>query len=173
MIRIIITIIFIISFIASSSHASTEYWNNLLSIGEQCSGLPKELILSVIHVESKGNPYAVNINGVGGFQPRDIESAVKILYHYNRANSDIGLMQINYLSWGKVFNVSPVDLFRPEVNVCIGSKILRYYIDMHNGSWRGVGRYNAVSSDKATRYALSVYRVYRMYSKLLNNKEGQ
>jgi len=136
-------------------------WETLLSIGEQCSGLPRELILSVIWVESGGNPYAVNINGVGGYKPGSVESAVRILYKYNRANSDIGLMQINWLSWGKVFNVSPVDLFDPIINVCIGSRILRYYVDQHNGSWKGVGRYNAVSYNKQSLYAYKVYSVYK------------
>lgn len=135
-------------------------WKGLLDMGERCSGLSRDLILSVILVESNGNPNAVNVNGVRGFQPANAEDALKIIYHYNNANVDIGLMQINWKTWGPVYGVKPAQLLDPSYNICVGAKILRDYLEQHNWSWRGVGRYNAVSRDKQERYARKVAAMY-------------
>ena len=134
--------------------------DDLAEIGGRCSGLPSRLIKSVIYVESKGNPYAVNINGIGGYQPSSLRDALLILYRFNRANSDLGLMQVNYRTWGPVTKLTPVELLDPRLNVCLGSQILRQYIDEHGG-WRGVGRYNATSPAKQRTYILNVAAAYR------------
>ena len=150
------------AFITPSKAAMSDLdWPTLLATGSRCSGLPEELILSIIWKESRGNPNAVNVNGVGGFFPQSPRQALKIIYSYNRSNTDIGLMQVNWKSWGRVFRLRAVDLLDPVTNVCVGSKILREYIDEHPGSWRGVGRYNAVSYDKQYAYASSVGRIYK------------
>ncbi len=149
--------LFVLLFVSTTQlRAARLNWSNILEIGQTCSGLPKDLIMSVIIVESNGNPNAVNINGVGGFQPKSRSEAVKLMYRFNKANVDIGLMQVNYLTWGPVYGITPERLLDPAANVCIGSRILRDYIDRHKGSWRGVGRYNAVSYNKQVSYALRV-----------------
>ncbi len=144
-------------------------WPSLLATGEKCSGLSQELILSVIWVESEGNPNAINVNGVGGFGPDSPERALKILYKYNRANTDIGLMQVNYKTWGPAYGLKAKQLLDPMTNICVGSRILKDYIDEHKGSWRGIGAYNAVSYAKQVNYALRVHRmfkaVHKMYAK--------
>ncbi|MBE0427215.1 MAG: lytic transglycosylase domain-containing protein [Nitrospirae bacterium] len=168
--RIALLILIFTLVIASHSFALQLDWQNLLDHGEKCSGLPGDLILSVIWVESRGNPYAVNINGVGGFFPKSLSDSLKIIYHFNKTNVDIGLMQINWMTWGPVYGLKPVDFFDPFINICIGSKILRHYIDKHNGSWRGVGRYNAVSYDKQVKYALKVADTYKIISKMRQQK---
>jgi len=137
-------------------------WPALLETAEQCSGgLPKELILSVIWVESEGNPNAINVNGVGGFSPSSLDKALKILYKYNRANTDIGLMQVNWKTWGPKYGLKAKQLFDPVTNICVGSRILRDYIDEHKGSWKGIGRYNAVTYSKQLHYASRVNNVYK------------
>src|SRR5208282_6700350 len=90
------------------------YWDGLLQRGVQCSGLPKELILSVIWEESHGNPNAVNVNGVASYSPPTPEQALRFIYRHNKANVDIGLMQVNWLSWGPVYKLSPADLLNPD-----------------------------------------------------------
>ena len=131
-------------------------WQKLIEKGIKCSGIPGEVLLAVILQESGGNPYAVNINGIGGFQPKTPQDALKIIYKYGKANVDIGLMQVNYKTWAKTFNVLPKDLLNPEINICIGAKILRAYLDEHNWTWRGIGRYNATTSWKQANYAIKV-----------------
>jgi len=131
-------------------------WQKLLETGVKCSGISGEILLAVILQESGGNPYAVNINGIGGFQPKTPQEALKIIYKYNKANTDIGLMQVNYKTWAKTFNVLPKDLLNPEINICIGAKILRAYLDEHNWTWKGIGRYNATTYWKQANYAVKV-----------------
>ncbi|MCL4492043.1 MAG: lytic transglycosylase domain-containing protein [Nitrospirae bacterium] len=142
-------------------------WQFLLNIGQKCSGgLSRDLLLAVIWAESSGNPYAINISKVGGFSPKTEEEAVRIMYRHGKASVDIGLMQVNYKAWGKGYGLSPVDLLDPAVNICVGSKILRRYLEEHNWSWRGIGRYNAVSIEKQATYAAKVYRTLRMIKNL-------
>ena len=146
---------------AGSSEAIELDWQNLLETGERCSGLSREIILSVMWIESRGNPNAININGVGGFSPVSAEEALRILYRYNRPNVDIGLMQVNWKTWGPLYGLRAADLLDPATNICLGSRILRDYIDDHRGSWRGVGRYNAVTYSKQLSYATQVNRTYK------------
>lgn len=133
---------------------------SLVEIGERCSGLSGRLILSIIDVESKGNPYAINVNGVGSYQPQSLSEALYLIYKHNKANTDIGLMQINYMYWGAETGLTPLELLDPKINVCVGSAILRQYIDKHGG-WRGVGRYNAASPLKQKKYILMVARSFK------------
>ena len=156
-------VLYVLFFLAISASANAGSIDTLAKIGNKCSGLSTRLIKSVIYVESKGNPYAVNINGVGGYQASSLREALRVLYHYNRANSDLGLMQVNYLTWGPVTGLTPLDLLQPSTNVCVGSVILREYIDAHGG-WKGVGRYNAVSPSKQRAYILKVASAYRRIS---------
>lgn len=156
-------------FLAVPAYADDASWEEVLSAGEKCSGLSRDLLLSVIWVESRGNPYAVNINGVGGYQPASAKNALKIIYKYNNANVDIGLMQINWKTWGRFYGISPADMLNPILNACIGSKILRDYIDDHKGSWRGVGRYNAVTYSKQVNYALKVQQAHNAIQKIIQN----
>jgi soluble lytic murein transglycosylase-like protein len=132
----------------------------LADYGSECTGgwLNPDLIVAVILAESGGNPYAININGVGSFYPSSYEEAVELIYGYNRANVDIGLMQVNYLSWGGVTGLGPEEFFDPWINVCVGSQILAHYI-RQNG-YPGIGRYNAISPAKQVKYIRKVERVY-------------
>jgi soluble lytic murein transglycosylase-like protein len=157
----------------SSAEAVELDWPSLLEMGTRCSGLAEELILSVIWQESKGNPNAVNVNGVGGFFPKTRAQAMRIIYKYNRASTDIGLMQVNWKTWGPYYGLKAVDLLDPATNVCVGARILRDYVDEHKGSWRGVGRYNAVSYDKQRTYASAVGRIYKRIRSVYKRRDTE
>jgi len=163
----LIFVVFLLVAKATAADAAVLEWSSILDAGQRCSGLPKEVIFSVIWVESKGNPNAININGVGSFSPGSQSDALRIARKYNRANVDVGLMQINYKTWGPYYGLTLSHLLDPMVNVCIGSRILRNYIDEHKGSWRGVGRYNAVSYNKQVNYAQNVARTLKAVKKLM------
>lgn len=157
----IMSLSLLVILIAAAAHAQEAIdYTALVALGSRCSGLNEQIIKSIIYVESRGNPYAVNVNGVGGFQPSTLRDALRVLYKYNRANSDLGLMQINYLTWGRATKLTPIQMLDPEINVCLGSVILRDYINTHGG-WKGVGRYNAVSPKKQREYILRVASIYR------------
>ena len=167
-----ITSLFLVTLMTASGAEAVELdWPTLLETGTRCSGLAEELILSVIWKESKGNPNAVNVNGVGGFFPKSPRQALRIIYKYNRANTDIGLMQVNWKTWGPYYGLRAVDLLDPATNVCVGARILRDYVDEHKGSWRGVGRYNAVSCDKQRIYAYDVSRIYKKIRSIYRQQE--
>jgi soluble lytic murein transglycosylase-like protein len=94
-----------------------------------------------------------------------------IIYKYNKPSTDIGLMQINWKTWGRVLGLKAVDLLDPVTNVCEGSKILRTYVDAHKGSWRGVGAYNAVSYNKQRNYASIVGSTYKKIQALYKRRK--
>lgn len=158
----------VLLFIAAAGNASAGIadWDNLLRVGVNCSGLPKDLILSVIWNESRGNPNAVNVNGVASYSPPTAEKALRFVYRHNRANVDVGLMQVNWLTWGQVYRLTIADLLDPAINVCVGSRIMRDYIAESNGSWRGVGRYNAVSFNKQAAYAYRISQTMQQIRKM-------
>src|SRR5208283_955228 len=156
----------------SNAYAAGNNWDSLLAVGVRCSGLPRELILSVIWNESRGNPNAVNINGVASYSPSSPEQALRYVYHHNRANVDVGLMQVNWLTWGPVYKLTVADLLDPATNVCVGSRIMRDYIAEHGGSWRGVGRYNAVSYNKQEAYAYRISQTIQQIQKLYRLAEN-
>ena len=170
---LVISLVAAFLFIGASGSASAGIgnWSNLLQVGVKCSGLPKELILSVIWNESRGNPNAVNINGVASYSAPTPENALRYIYRHNRANVDVGLMQVNWMTWGPVYRVTIADLLDPATNVCVGSRIMRDYITEHKGSWRGVGRYNADSFNKQEAYAYRILQTMKQIREMLGRDE--
>ncbi len=82
------------------------------------AGLPPEMVLAVIDVESGFQRYAVS-----------------------RANAQ-GLMQIMRF-WLDELGMPGHALFDIRQNIRMGCTILRHYYDMENGNWtRALGRYN-------------------------------
>ncbi|WP_277183931.1 lytic transglycosylase domain-containing protein [Caballeronia sp. BR00000012568055] len=79
----------------------------------------------------------------------------------NRDGSeDIGLMQINssWLPRLARFGISREHLFDACVNAYVGTWILASNIRQFGPTWRAVGAYNAVSSNKQLVYANTIYR---------------
>lgn len=82
------------------------------------AGLPPELVLAVIDVESGFERYAVS-----------------------RANAQ-GLMQVMRF-WLDELGLPGTALFDVQQNIRMGCTILRYYYDLEKGNWtRALGRYN-------------------------------
>lgn len=82
------------------------------------AGLPPELVLAVIDVESDFNRFAVSVAGAQG------------------------LMQIMPF-WLKEIGRPNDNLFNPHTNLRMGCTILKYYLDREDGDLRqGLARYN-------------------------------
>lgn len=82
------------------------------------AGLPPELVLAVIEVESGFNHWAISASGAQG------------------------LMQVMPF-WLKEIGRPNDNLFRPETNLRLGCTILKYYLDMEGGKLRpALARYN-------------------------------
>jgi soluble lytic murein transglycosylase-like protein len=75
-------------------------------------------------------------------------------------SEDIGLMQINSSWLPKLarFGISRQHLFDACVNVYVGTWILASNIKQFGPTWKAVGAYNAVSSNKQLIYANNIYR---------------
>ncbi|MDR5883764.1 lytic transglycosylase domain-containing protein [Caballeronia sp. LZ032] len=75
-------------------------------------------------------------------------------------SEDIGLMQINSSWLPKLarFGISRQHLFDACVNAYVGTWILASNIKQFGPTWKAVGAYNAVSSNKQLIYANNIYR---------------
>jgi len=82
------------------------------------AGLPPELVLAVIEVESRFDQYAISVSGARG------------------------LMQIMPF-WLEEIGISDNNLFLMRTNLRMGCTILRYYLDLESGDLRRtLARYN-------------------------------
>jgi soluble lytic murein transglycosylase-like protein len=94
-------------------------------------GIPKEILMAIISVESGFNPRAYNKNKDG--------------------TEDRGLMQVNYqhnLSLMKEYGITdPEQLYDPELNIEIGARIL-YENYKRFGNWvMAIKAYNGLKAD--------------------------
>lgn len=88
------------------------------------AGLPPELVLAVIDVESDFDRFAVSVAGAQG------------------------LMQIMPF-WLEEIGHPEDNLFNPRTNLRMGCTILKYYIDRENGDIReGLARYNGSTGQR-------------------------
>jgi soluble lytic murein transglycosylase-like protein len=84
----------------------------------QRAGLDPQLVLGLIHVESRFKKYAVSPAGARGY------------------------MQVMPF-WVKLIGTQGQDLFHLRINLRYGCTILRYYLDIEKGDlYRALGRYN-------------------------------
>jgi soluble lytic murein transglycosylase-like protein len=99
-----------------------------------------QVVRAIAQQESGMRPYVTNRNTDG--------------------SEDIGLMQINS-SWlpklGR-FGITRQHLFDACVNAYVGTWILASNIKQFGPTWKAVGAYNAVSSNKQLVYANNIYR---------------
>ncbi|WP_350357364.1 lytic transglycosylase domain-containing protein [Paraburkholderia fungorum] len=99
-----------------------------------------QLVHAIAQHESGMRSNAVNLNSNG--------------------TEDIGLMQINssWLPRLARYGIHRQDLFNPCVNGYVGTWILASNIRQFGPTWKAVGAYNAVSTQKQLIYANAIYR---------------
>ena len=94
-------------------------------------GLQSSVVEGLIRVESGGNPWALHV-GIGkgyAFYPRTAGEARRFLAVSLAltTNVDIGLMQVNWRTWGDAalgLGLDPYDLLDPQTNMWMGCRIL-------------------------------------------------
>ena len=123
------------------------------------AGIAPELLGSVVWAESGGRPWALNIQGVA-LSPRTLAEAAALVRAVG-GRADIGLAQIHYPIWGRVFGLRPEDLLDPWTNLHVAAAILRHTMDQEPGSWGGVGRYHSATPWRKWWYARHVAAVVR------------
>jgi hypothetical protein len=119
----------------------------------QRNGIPEWLILSIAHVESGFNPYAVNVAGKS-YQPKTKEEAYAIIRNAALAGKsfDVGVMQVNSF-WFKKYNIPYHYGLDLQNSFVMGAEILRKEILRNGNNWLSVGYYHSKTYQKALGYA--------------------
>jgi soluble lytic murein transglycosylase-like protein len=125
---------------------------------EKKYNIPEGLLLTIAQVESKLNPWAININATSkALFPSSKEQAAKIIRILlrNGMNFDVGVMQINWKYHGKEFD-SIEEMFNPEINIEYAAKFLSSLHEQY-GSWnQAVRRYHSATKELHEPYAKKV-----------------
>lgn len=154
----------LLALIALASRAGAEEQNlrPLLEHAAARAGVAPGLVSAVIWVESRGWPWALNVAGTPVW-PRTRAEAEAVLRRLPHADVDIGLMQVNWRTWGPMLRAAglrPTDLLDAWVNVVVGSQILRWMTEEEPG-WGGIGRYHSATPGRKARYASAVARAWQ------------
>ena len=124
--------------------------------------VPYNLLLSLSEVESRMNPWAVNIAGKS-YAPKSKEEALKLISENSTKSYDLGIMQIN-VWWYKRLGIKPEDVINPEVNIIIGAYILGENIAAWDLTWKAVAAYHTPphkNPQRALEYAKRVWATYK------------
>ncbi len=135
------------------AHAQVAALPELIAAAARHAGVHPDLLTSIVWVESRAWPWALNINGVGLY-PRTRAEAELVLGRVSD-DVDIGYAQVSYRHWGRALGLRKADLLEPWTNLVVSALILRHSMDREAG-WGGVGRYHSATSHRKLSYA---YRV--------------
>jgi soluble lytic murein transglycosylase-like protein len=111
-------------------------------------------------LDDAANYHRVNVRLVRAIAQQESGMRPEAINRNSDGSEDIGLMQIND-SWLRKlsrFGISRQHLLDPCVNAYVGTWILASNIKQFGPTWRAVGAYNAVSSNKQLVYANNIYR---------------
>ena len=71
-------------------------------------------------------------------------------------NMDLGLMQVNYATWGPRLGLTPAQLLHPTVNLWAGCTVLQQALATGGALWQQLGRYHSPTPARQYRYAQQV-----------------
>ncbi|MDE0207801.1 MAG: transglycosylase SLT domain-containing protein [Candidatus Tectomicrobia bacterium] len=131
-------------------------------------GLHSRVVEGIILVESGGNPWALHV-GIGkgySFYPKDRHEARRFLAVSLALteNVDIGLMQVNWRTWGKTvrdLGLSAYDLLDPKVNLRLGCHVLAQAMATRGSFEARLGRYHSKHRERGRWYARRVLAAAR------------
>ena len=131
-------------------------------------GLQSSVVEGIIMVESGGNPWALHV-GIGkgyAFYPRNQAEARRYLAVSLALtdNVDIGLMQVNWRTWGKAarsHGLAPYDLLDPQTNLWMGCRILAEALATGGRFEARLGRYHSRGPERGRWYARRVLAAAR------------
>jgi soluble lytic murein transglycosylase-like protein len=118
------------------------------------------LAVAVILTESRGQPYAIRVNQGPGtaVYPVTYAAGVQAVARavQTTPNTDIGLMQVNYQTWGPRLGLTPAQLLHPTVNLWAGCTVLQQALATGGAVWQQIGRYHSPTSARQVSYARKV-----------------
>ncbi len=141
----------------SLCYASKMGYAKLIRQTEQKYDIPKDLLLSIAHVESRHNPLALNVRGTP-YYPKTYDEAIQMIEMVKKhgiRNFDVGIMQINYQYHAE--NFSDVHhMLSPEANIEYAGKLLSGLFKQY-GSWEmAIKRYHSANEYYHRIYAKKV-----------------
>jgi soluble lytic murein transglycosylase-like protein len=123
-------------------------------------GVPGVLAVAVILTESRGQPYAIRVNqGTGqAVFPVTYAAGVQAVTAAlaRTPNTDLGLMQVNYATWGPRLGLTPAQLLHPTVNLWAGCTVLKQALATDGALWQQIGRYHSPTPARQHVYAQKV-----------------
>ena len=157
---VMVAILTVAGLAASPSWAG---WCPLSSRACGIEGLPSAVVEGIIVVESGGNPWALRV-GVGkgySFYPRSSAEARRFLAVSLALtdNVDIGLMQINWRTWGesvRALGLDAYDLLDSQINMEMGCRVLAQALSGRGGFLARLGRYHSPRPERGRWYARRV-----------------
>jgi len=124
--------------------------------------VPVELLDAIKQVESRGYPWALNVNlGTGKsvpIYPGTYEEAAYYLSQLTTENIDIGPWQVNYRYIGKRMGMTKTQMLNPYVSSLLAAYKLSNEIATNGYTWNAVGNYHSYNLQRKIKYVLSVKR---------------
>jgi soluble lytic murein transglycosylase-like protein len=143
------------------AHAATSITKaeilELIKHAEQENHIPSGLLLAVVTVESKLQPFALNIAGRSlFFKNKDTAlQAIKQALSKNITNIDIGIAQVNY-KWHQHNFTSLEDMISPEVNIKYAAELLAK-LKQDYGDWHtAVRHYHSSNPQHHRKYSRKI-----------------
>ena len=146
-------------------------WAGWCPAGERAcgiEGLASSVVEGLIRVESGGRPWALHV-GIGkgyAFYPQSMREARRFLAVALALtdNVDIGLMQVNWRTWGKAarrLGLDAYDLLDPQTNLRMGCRILAQALATRGSFEARLGRYHSPRPERGLWYARRVLAAAR------------
>ena len=131
-------------------------------------GLPSAVVEGIIAVESGGNPWALRV-GIGdghALYPRSGAEARRLLAVALALtdNVDVGLMQINWRTWGdavRALGLDAYDLLEARTNLEVGCRALAEALSGRGSFLARLGRYHSPRPERGRWYARRVMAAAR------------
>lgn len=130
---------------------------SLIGNVEKRYAIPQGLLYSIALVESRVNPYAINVEGEAIILRSEAAALKAIEYYRNlgHTNIDIGVMQINYRWHGKEF-ASLKEMLNVNSNIEYAAKLLTSLYKEH-GSWHRATRlYHSATPEHHKKYSKKI-----------------
>jgi soluble lytic murein transglycosylase-like protein len=132
-------------------------------------GVPGPLAVAVILTESRGQPYAIRVNQGTGHTlvsttyEAGVLAVTSVLQH--TSNADVGLMQVNYATWGSRLGLTAAQLLHPTINLWAGCTVLRQSLAAGGELWQQIGRYHSPAPARQYTYAQHVTAWLRLLTR--------
>jgi soluble lytic murein transglycosylase-like protein len=123
--------------------------------------LDKRILVSIASVESKLNPYAMNVKGDSRHYKTADDALIALSSLDKSGNFDLGIMQINS-SWFRRYKIDFSMAFNPCYNVHFGAYVLAGELYAAKGDINlAIGRYHSPKQDRQDKYRIKVVREFR------------